>query len=149
MKIFLYTVLFSILLTSSGCYTSKFLVEEPEAYKIKKDETVKIDSLLMKNGTVIKLVDFDVVYQKIYKGVENVFVCTTSKDESANQLFYKEKVKEEKVIPLNEINKIFAERKKMNVTGTVLFVTGLTLTVLTVLFILLLSLSFSHGFRVG
>ena len=147
MKKFNFFYLFALSFLLSGCYTYYPTRESSESFKIEKDEYMKIQKFLLKNGDSIDVHNFEVKYYEKYKIFEKVFVCIQLPTTEENQIFYKETKKEEKIIPLEKIKSVTLEKRKTNVVGTVIIVTflsAITIGILTFILILI-----SGGFKIG
>jgi|WetSurMetagenome_2_1015567.scaffolds.fasta_scaffold132112_2 hypothetical protein len=120
MRIFLFLILFSFSLISSGCHTYYPSRESPDSLKFESDEYIKIMKFYLYNGDTIDVKDFDVKYYEKYKNYESVFVCIHLPGIEENQVFYKETKKEDKIILSKEVKSVTTEKRRTNILRTVI-----------------------------
>lgn len=102
-------VVFIVLLSFSGCVTSK--IEYVESDKVPVEKTYRISQLYLKDGTIIDVKEKEAKLRLKYKGISNVIV-------------YYEDVNIEKSVPLKNVARLKIEILESHLIGTVLVIIG-------------------------
>jgi hypothetical protein len=137
MRNFLFIILFSLSLISSGCHTYYPTKENPDSIKIESGEYIKIQKFYLYNGDSVDVIDYDVKYYEKYKNYKSVFVCIHLPSIEENQVFYKETKKEERIILSKEVKSVTTEKRRTNIVGTVIVTISsiIALTLLAYIFL--------------
>ncbi len=102
-------VVFIVLLSFSGCVTSK--IEYVESDKVPVEKTYRISQLYLKDGTIIDVKEKEAKLKLKHKGVSNVIV-------------YYEDVNIERSVPLKDVTRLKIEILESHVIATVLIIIG-------------------------
>lgn len=102
-------VVFIVLLSFSGCVTSK--IEYVESDKVPVEKTYRISQLYLKDGTIIDVKEKEAKLRLKHKGVSNVIV-------------YYEDVNIERSVPLKDVARLKIEIIESHVIATVLIIIG-------------------------
>jgi hypothetical protein len=140
MKIILFIFLFSLSLISSGCFTYYPTRESPDSLRVEKDRYSKILKFQLYDGETIDVSEYDVKYYDKYKTNVKVFVYNQSDTIIRSQNPDSVKIKStEKIISSDQIKSIIVERKKNNIAGTVIMITGISFVAFFIIFSIALS----------
>ena len=103
------TIIIIILISFSGCVTSK--IEYVESDKVPVEKVYRISQLYMKDGTIIDVKEKEAKLRLKYKGISNVIV-------------YYEDVNIKKSVPLMNIARLKIEIIESHPIATILVVVG-------------------------
>jgi hypothetical protein len=144
-KFFSYILIFSFILSITGCETVKFSKYTPEELEITPQLVNDIDYLVLKNGNFEKINDRKLFFYKKYKDTDNVLVITNSSDTATiieNGLRVNKIQNDVTVIPISEIRDVYVSKVNFDTEKTILTVIGITAGIF-LLGLLTLSLYFS------
>lgn len=102
-------IVFIVILSFSGCVTSK--IEYVESSKVPVEKTYRISQIYLKDGTIIDVKEKEAKLRPKYKGVSNVIV-------------YYEDVNIERSVPLQNVASLKIEVIESNVLLTVAIIAG-------------------------
>lgn len=102
-------IAFIVILSFSGCVTSK--IEYVESSKVPVEKTYRISQIYLKDGTIIDVKEKEAKLRPKYKGVSNVIV-------------YYEDVNIERSVPLQNVASLKIEVIESNVLLTVAVIAG-------------------------
>lgn len=102
-------IVFIVILSFSGCVTSK--IEYVESSKVPVEKTYRISQIYLKDGTIIDVKEKEAKLRPKYKGVSNVIV-------------YFEDVNIERSVPLKNVASLKIEVIESNVLLTVAIIAG-------------------------
>ena len=102
-------IVFIVILSFSGCVTSK--IEYVESSKVPVEKTYRISQIYLKDGSIIDVKEKEAKLRPKYKGVSNVIV-------------YYEDVNIERSVPLQNVASLKIEVIESNVLLTVAVIAG-------------------------
>lgn len=102
-------IVFIVILSFSGCVTSK--IEYVESSKVPVEKTYRISQIYLKDGSIIDVKEKEAKIRPKYKGVSNVIV-------------YYEDVNIERSVPLQNVASLKIEVIESNVLLTVAIIAG-------------------------
>lgn len=102
-------IVFIVILSFSGCVTSK--IEYVESSKVPVEKTYRISQIYLKDGSIIDVKEKEAKLRPKYKGVSNVIV-------------YYEDVNIERSVPLQNVASLKIEVIESNVLLTVAIIAG-------------------------
>jgi hypothetical protein len=140
-KLLACSLVFSLILSISGCTTTEIGQVKPENLDYKMN--YEFVNIILKNGLVIDLRDIPVHFVKEYKDKKNVIVYTKNDivQESEDSLVVSQGIK---IIELNKIQSVTMETTELD-TGKTILVTLGVIAAIGLIIIILLAIAISNA----
>jgi len=136
-------VIFSLILSTSGCYTTYKETTEPSQVKHKTD--YEIIKAVMKTGLVLNLRDKNARYAPEFQGHKNALVYYKTDTEFVGENAYRLHGKYE-IIDLNDLLSITVEKKEVDAGLTILATIGIIIAVAALILVIALAFKDSCPF---
>ncbi|MCE1165818.1 MAG: hypothetical protein LWX07_10500 [Bacteroidetes bacterium] len=137
----IYLLIFTFLLSLSGCETTKVSRETPEYLELFNNTKIQASKIIMKNGTFMDLTDELVYYYKNYKDTSDVLVFKnydTIRTKENGKDVLKLRLKE-KLVPLSSVQEVFIQRTEFDAGMTALLVLGVVVVSALTFFLIALA----------